>query len=880
MSKYDIKIANKEYKDVSTVKLKKTDGNTVSFHDVSETTATEEDVAKGKRFLRNNGEYASGTGYMVTRRPVVIFRQTPHQKIKFNSSNNSFEGKNEYYIEDFYRASYPRVVIEPEFGYKAGNIIITAIGIDPQGTFTKEYESGYEVYISPSSSILTYEITATEAKLTKFSPYYFEKNSSYDHLRSYAIDLPIYEYDYGDNDGHINLLLDKSKMSSFLGSDWNSKMTNKSFPPINIYCDGELAIEQASFEYYNGKYIIGPVTPDGVTAFMNSKYICLERFDGYFGYHDIFGLEINIKEDGTIESKLHGVETNVIKKINGHYLSFWTKPENIFHGNCSIFVNGVLYSPNVSVSTNTFPRKEGEEIFIETDCGRFTPHDYGLDANEWEEVKGPVKIEFKDPIYDAYDKDVETSIETKLKNIRRVNDAETEKESSESGVVADIYCELINADGLHVKNLSILNKNIDPDGGPYIYTVEFYECTNIEKIRRHFTGYENSSLKFGLGTSAKTIIPFRDFEIENISQNKYGLYTANVVAKLTKEEYDYATKTLLCYANRSNNPLPISFVGFSEYNEDNRGITCDFFTWITNIDKNDKRHVTTVMNKENKAKENEVVNIEIHEGEGIYKYENGGELTFYLTSAIGISDMQFHSFYISCPDSSSERNIFSDLPCYCKAYDEKKGALISVPIPSERFSYEIADSLFQNDMVSHLEQGYRAGSFSWLCFSFSPYEGKDTESLSGTHVIVSSPSKSNGAYIFNVSMSSANNVERISIIRSINPDTPCTFCVVTDSRELAPPGEPLEIYFNGTPVAKGSMVQHSETLFVMEIRYEEYHNIAGLLDSFDFEHQSLEISLMKKIKKAVEEPTADIPRDVDPTPTDDAKPNVDVNPTQ
>lgn len=58
----DITLLGAEYEDVPGVNLPKTGGGTASFYDVSDTTATAEDVVKDKVFVSSTGSITIGTG--------------------------------------------------------------------------------------------------------------------------------------------------------------------------------------------------------------------------------------------------------------------------------------------------------------------------------------------------------------------------------------------------------------------------------------------------------------------------------------------------------------------------------------------------------------------------------------------------------------------------------------------------------------------------------------------------------------------------------------------------------------------------------------------------------------------------------------------------
>lgn len=130
----DIKVNGASYNGVPAVVLPTPTGGKARFCEVSDTTATAADVAKGKRFYDASGELVTGTatgggGTADTRKSITVI-QRPNQTIKIENipadlSQDTDDNGNVVYRTEY--QSMVRLSVAADNGYNVGTITIDGV---------------------------------------------------------------------------------------------------------------------------------------------------------------------------------------------------------------------------------------------------------------------------------------------------------------------------------------------------------------------------------------------------------------------------------------------------------------------------------------------------------------------------------------------------------------------------------------------------------------------------------------------------------------------------------------------------------------------------------------------------------------------------------
>lgn len=183
MGKFNIKIAGKEFKDVSKVQLKTTEGNNVNFCDTSDTTATANDVAIGKKFLTSDGTYSEGRAETVDM-PRFTIIQTPNQKISVDMEENNSLSRvsNTNGKEEWGRRVITNYGINlvPNRGWDCGKLLFNGKEITNQDTIRVNDRGVHTDHTYSVNDLHGAVITATEATETKIPPAMFNFEGNFE----------------------------------------------------------------------------------------------------------------------------------------------------------------------------------------------------------------------------------------------------------------------------------------------------------------------------------------------------------------------------------------------------------------------------------------------------------------------------------------------------------------------------------------------------------------------------------------------------------------------------------------------------------------------------------------------------------------------------
>lgn len=174
--KVDLKINGALYNGVPAVLFSLPDGGKVRFCEVSDTTATAADVAKGKKFYDADGNYTTGTatggggGTEDTRKSITIV-QVPHQTITVTSVAASLSQTTDANGNVVYKTEYQsRVVLSlaVDDGYNAG--VLTVDGVEKGRSATVPITDGMIVSATDASKIIG---NSFDVMLTSIQPQTF-----------------------------------------------------------------------------------------------------------------------------------------------------------------------------------------------------------------------------------------------------------------------------------------------------------------------------------------------------------------------------------------------------------------------------------------------------------------------------------------------------------------------------------------------------------------------------------------------------------------------------------------------------------------------------------------------------------------------------------
>lgn len=156
----DVKVNGTLYNGVTAVLLSLPSGGKARFCEVSDTTATAADVAKGKRFYDADGNYTTGTatggggGTTDTRKSITIV-QVPHQTITVTSVAASLSQTTDANGNVVYKTEYQSMVVlslAVDDGYNAG--VLTVDGVEMGRSATIKINDGMVVSATDATKIV------------------------------------------------------------------------------------------------------------------------------------------------------------------------------------------------------------------------------------------------------------------------------------------------------------------------------------------------------------------------------------------------------------------------------------------------------------------------------------------------------------------------------------------------------------------------------------------------------------------------------------------------------------------------------------------------------------------------------------------------------